>query len=197
MKGIIIFGVITLFFSCATSSSKFIPQNYERKAGKGAIFGTFSIYKKPRFAGYSLQFSKTDEFVEADTENDRIYVKPNSGGFVEKLIPDFEYDENIATYYFFFERPVGEYSFTTLNIYSQGYLNSTFYNVKVNLPFEIKEKQLTYIGEIIFDPSSENQGVFLNIKDEYSRDVKKFKEKFPQTDWNLSIKNLSKLKIIE
>jgi len=197
MKRLLIFGIIFTILSCATSSSKYIPQNYERKAGKGAIFGTFSIYKKPRFAGYSLQFSKTDEFIQADTKNDRIYVTPNRGGFVEKLVPDFEYDENIATYYFFFERPVGDYSFTTLNVHSQGYLNSTFYNVKVNLPFEIKEKQLTYIGEIIFDPSSENEGEFLIVKDEYERDVKKFKDKFVQTDWSLSLKSLSELKIIE
>jgi hypothetical protein len=177
-----------LFISCATSPSKqnLIPKDYKVSKDKGVVFGTFSIYKKPKFSTYSLNFRKNNAFQADDEQLNRIFIATNRGGFSVTLIPDFTYNDNIATYYFFFERDPGDYEFSTLNVFSQGYMYSNFYNATISLPFKVEAGQMKYLGEIIFNP---NAADFIKVKNEYDRDVQKFSEKYPSTDWKNSIKN--------
>lgn len=176
------------FASCATSPSKenLIPKDYKVNQQKGVVFGTFSIYKKPRFSTYSINFRKNNTFKKEDQKLNRIFIATNRGGFAATLVPDFTYDKDVATYYFFFEREPGDYEFSTINVYSQGYMYSTLYSATISLPFKIEAGKMKYLGEIIFNPKGNS---FISVKDEYDRDLQKFLEKYPNTDWGNSIKS--------
>jgi hypothetical protein len=60
------------------------------------------------------------------------------------------------------------------------------YSATISLPFKIEAGKMKYLGEIIFNPKGNS---FISVKDEYDRDLQKFLEKYPNTDWGNSIKS--------
>lgn len=88
---------------------------------------------------------------------------------------DFK-ENNSFSFFFKIIKPVGKYEFDKLIIFKNSayMLSNTFFSI--NIPFEIIENKVTYIGDILID----EQGSIVSIDNKFERDSAKLVKRYPE-----------------
>ena len=162
-----LFFIFLLFNSCIIPSDS-MKTYINQSNHEGMIVGTICIENK-RFDGYYF----------------KIYNEISTGDFIysdEIKILGSNSDHKIGKnkyYLFSIVKPKGNYKFSEIVLFlNTGYMQSTR-SAELSLPFEIKENEINYLGEIKLNT---RKGIF-ELNNQIERDRKWFKEKFPQINF--------------
>ena len=186
MKKYIYYLITILMISCNSTNS--IAN--KTKNEKGFIAGTFTIIdEKPRFNVYMLDYKPEGKKINWMSNYHKILVKTNGMGFKIKFSPDYSAG-NKKVFLFIKEHKVGKYEFFNYELYTNlGFSQSTLKSkTEFLIPFNVKKDSINYIGDFTFFPKSNENGKLFEISDKFDRDLFKFKEKYPEKNWN-SIQN--------
>ncbi|HET8810659.1 MAG TPA: hypothetical protein VFM65_10410 [Flavobacteriaceae bacterium] len=174
----ILYLIVIIFFGC--SSSKTIS-NEE----KGYIVGTFTIIdEKPRFDAYSLHYKPKGKKIGWFSSYHKIIVQARLGFFKSKLVSDFSIG-NKKVFIFLKEHSAREYEFFNYDLFTNlGLIQSHLQSKKeFSIPFKVTKDSINYIGNITFYPNGNENGNLFVLKDDFSQDILKIKEKYPDMNW--------------
>ena len=160
--------VIAFSFSSCVVPSDSIRTYINHNNSEGMIVGTICLENK-KFDGYYFKY-----YNEIST-GDFIY-----SGEIKILGGISDYKIGKKRYYLFnIVKPKGNYKFSEIVLFlNTGYMQSSR-SVEISLPFEIKENETNYIGEIKLNTK---EGIF-ELNNLIESDRKWFKEKFKKINF--------------
>jgi hypothetical protein len=183
MKKTIFCLMIIVHISCSSTKST----SAEKTNEKGFIVGTLTIIdEKPRFNGYGLEYKPEGKEINWLSRYHKIMVHTISRGFKLTFSPDYSIG-NKQVYLFVKEHKVGNYEFFNYDLFmNSGYAQSSLKSEsEFSIPFSIQSDSINYIGDFIFFPVGNENGNLFEISDKFDRDIPKFKEKFPEKNWDI------------
>lgn len=147
-----------------------IPKNIEMSEDEGIVIGALSIDKKNYTNGAYFYYGI--EGAEKGNKLDVISIIPPQTFYVH-FEPDL-FDGDKAVHYFKIKKPKGKYRFYARRTFKNGVQYAENMTYKLDIPFEIENGKIKYIGEINckLDQSYE-------VNDKSERDLPKLKEMFP------------------
>lgn len=179
MKNILKFfpllAIVLTIVSCGSAKlpSKEIPLEYKGNSKNGMIVGSIAFDKKGDiFNGYRFYYKSMENETDNLPRNNHIRIIPEQLYWM-KFNPDY-FDGDRAIYFFKIDKPAGKYMFYAVSLFTNSYNYSSNQVMNVEIPFEIKEGKVTYLGELFFD-----KNIGLPLSDKSERDLLKLKEKFP------------------
>ena len=187
MKRIIYYLIAFLIISCSSTNSV----TNKAKNEKGFIAGTFTIIdEEPRFNAYMLDYKPEGKKINWTSSYHKILVQTNGMGFKIKFSPDYSIG-NKKVFLFIKEHKVGNYEFFNYELFTNLGLSQSTLKSKTEflIPFSVKKDSINYIGDFTFYPKSNENGNLFEISDKFNRDLSKFKEKYPENNWNSILNN--------
>ncbi|GEM_PF-5918649 len=152
--------------------------------GKGFIAGTITFPKNRQFFDKYVFRLKNDD--GGSTE-----FKIHSYENVNSPTPTNSYSK---TYVFILERKAGKYRIDRVRSKAVDREEGTeSYSGKAkdfSIPVAVRPGEITYMGEIFFSEKIEDSLLGLRIVDNFERDIKYFKRKNPNLDWEKATKSI-------
>ncbi|GAA4276715.1 hypothetical protein GCM10022259_14390 [Aquimarina mytili] len=149
------------------------------------MVGTITIIdESPVYNSYNFFYRKKNV-----QKGHRINIKPNQGGLLRVLKPDYQIGSRMV-FQFALEHIPGDYEFWSYSLFSNYGFYQEYYSPKnhFSVPFTLKEGTITYIGDLTFYPKGNTNGFTLKWTDNYSKDIEKLKGRYPKFNWE-SIEN--------
>lgn len=151
---------------------------------KGFIAGTITFPKNRQFFDKYVFRLKNDD--GGSTE-----FKIHSYENVNSPTPTNNYSK---TYVFVLERKPGKYRIDRVRSKAVDREEATESHSGLakdfSIPVEVRPGEITYMGEIYFREKLENSLLGLSIVDNFERDIKYFKRKNPNLDWEKTTKSI-------
>lgn len=192
MKSLYILFISTIILTgCRPAASNQVPEKFSANSETGLIVGTIT------FEG-DKPVNDIYRFFYEPTKGDKKFIRKNDGKIEIKARVKNEsayngdFNEN-KTYLFVIETAPGSYAFNQYNYLDHiGYTGTVSSSKKFAIPFDVKAGQITYIGELTYKENATPGEPRIYIWDKFSRDITKFKNKYPQINWELAINNTVK-----
>lgn len=102
------------------------------------------------------------------------------------LKPDYTVGDTLVFQYIL-QHKAGKYEFVNYSLFTNlGYIQSTqTERAGFSIPFIIREGEISYLGDIVVNTREFKQtGRLIKWLDNSSRELNKFKNKFPKIDWS-------------
>lgn len=178
------FATVMLLFCFAEFGLTGFSESSVQGDPKGFIAGTITFPKNRQFFDKYVFRLKNEE--GGSTE-----FKINSYENVNSPTPTNNYSK---TYVFILERKAGKYRIDRVRAKATDHEEGgELYKVKgkdFSIPVEVKPGEITYMGEIIFHEKIFDLLVGLRVDDNFERDIKYFKRKKPDLDWEKATKSI-------
>lgn len=161
-----------------------------QKTENGLIFGSITFPKeKARFTAYylKLSFKSTDKKI-ARKNSKEIEFKPTN---FFKISHAGELDNGL-TYLFALERPVGEYEFSSIRLYSNsGFLILDILNGEpivggFSIPVKVNKGEITYVGNISFNEYAEKNEKIVTYQNNFKKDLVGIKKEQQYVYWDVA-----------
>nr|WP_315220921.1 hypothetical protein [uncultured Flavobacterium sp.] len=181
IKRLATFGIFLLAISCGTLPSESLKTFMDSSKKEGMLVGTISLENRRIISpDFVFRIKKKDlPHILTVKVNDSLKAlgdyQYNYGGIIiDKAKGDF-IENDKWVYLFNIVRPAGKYEFHQLSLLlNTGYMQST-HNLPMQIPLEIEEGKIKYIGEIKLNVKKGE----IEVLDKIERDRIKFKEKYP------------------
>jgi hypothetical protein len=148
----------------------------------GLIIGTVTFPKNIQW------FDKYYFRIKSDHES-AIEFTINSYENANSPTPTNDY---CKTYVFIVEKKAGKYAIDHVRLFANDPEEASYYGwVKdFSIPIEVKQGEITYIGDILYLEDVENRKMQMSIHDQFSRDLKYFKIKDANINWESANKSI-------
>ncbi len=187
------FLIITLLLFASNGLAQRLPEEpmrfHKDYTENGLIFGTISFTNtKARYNGYFPYISCISEDKKKSRKNSgQIIIRPEQ---IFKMRHDGELEDG-KTYLFTMEKAPGQYTLSSIRLFTNGVLGYTRTDVisGFSIPFEVKKGEILYVGEITINEYAENNGPILSIDDQFDRDVQAMKNRQKMINWDAATKS--------
>lgn len=183
MKKILLVAFACLAISCGSKQTyDASPATTTLPTDKGLAIGTIT------FEG-DVPVNEIYRFFYEPTSADKKFRKNNSGKIVfntpHKTNTGWNGDfGNKKSYLVVIEREAGSYAFNRYTYLNRlGPTGEVSYSNEFAIPFEIKKGAITYFGEINYVDKAVKGSPRIYVADYLQRDLKEFKEKYPNIKW--------------
>lgn len=177
--------LLLLLTACNATSTDTALTTFTPQSKTGLAIGTIT------FEG-DAPVNDIYRFLYTGVSGDKKFNKRNAGKILINARQNktgFNGDFNDKkTYLYVIEREPGSYVFTQYtyldHIGSNGMVSSS---KPFAVPFEIKQGEITYLGEMSYKDQAEPGTPRIYVADYFSRDIAEFKKKYPAIDWEKAV----------
>ena len=169
----ILFWISICMLGCAVNTKNYIPANYVGDDA-GHIVISLGASTETKYNSYKLFIRKIDKSLNSGVA----YLVNNIFKPMKKDFVDNDSHGIVVSY----AMPAGDYEIYNFDVFNNLGLIQTNYSAKedFSIPFSIKPKQTTYLGEYIaYSIGGSTGGVIFIVKNEMPRDIRIAKRKLP------------------
>ena len=161
---------VASFFSCAANYNA-----YDGEKG-GYVVGAISVKDvAPRFDAYQVKYQSSKEEPGYNYSSVMGMQSAYMTWFSKEFDPDVWFDD-VATIYFAQRLKPGKYYISFFEKIEFSAYMETKHISEIYYPFEVKENEITYIGDFYYDSRF---GDYFEINDKSARDIKEIDKIYP------------------